>query len=97
MEAFKKAVAGDAKCAEAYYYIGTGLMNKATVGSDGSVVYAPGTAEAFQQYLEVAPTGPHAEEAKAMLQALGTKIETNYADPNAKKKTTTPPKKKGGE
>jgi tetratricopeptide (TPR) repeat protein len=88
MEAFKKAVAGDPKCADGYYYIGTGLMNKATVGGDGSVVYAPGTAEAFQKYLEVAPTGAHAEEAKAMLQALGTKVETNYTDPNAKKPKT---------
>jgi len=88
--AFQKAVAGDPTCAEAYYYIGTGLMNKATVGSDGTVKYVAGTAEAFQKYLEVAPNGPHAEEAKAMLQALGTKIETNYTDPNAK----APKKKK---
>ena len=85
---FQKAVAADPKCAEAYYYIGTGLMNKATVGNDGSVKYVPGTSEAFQKYLEVAPTGQHAEEAKAMLEALGTKVETNYVDPNAKKPKT---------
>jgi hypothetical protein len=49
------------------------------------MVAPPGTAEAFQKYLELAPTGPHAEEAKAMLQGLGATVETSYG----KKKTTT--------
>lgn len=89
--AMQKAIAGDPKCAEAYYQMGNALMNKASVAPDGTPTFPPGTAEAFQKYMEVAPTGPHAEEAKAMLTALGTKVETNYVDPKAKK---TPPKTK---
>jgi len=92
--AFQKAIAGDPKCSGAWYYIGNILANKATMASDGTATYPPGTADAFQKYLEIAPTGEHAEEAKAMLQAMGTKVETNYHDPNAKKTTT---KKKGGQ
>jgi tetratricopeptide (TPR) repeat protein len=84
--AFQKAVAGDPKCAEAYYQLGNALMMKATTKADGTVEPAPGTIEAFQKYLEVAPTGPNAQTAKDMLTALGGKVETNYVDPNAKKK-----------
>lgn len=77
VEAFDKAIAADPNRADAYYWKGTNLIGMATLQGD-KMVAPPGTAEAFQKYLELAPTGPHAEEAKAMLQGLGAKIETTY-------------------
>ena len=83
-EAFDKAIAADPNRADAYYWKGTNLIGAATLQGD-KMVAPPGTAEAFQKYLELQPTGPHAEEAKAMLQGLGATVETTYG----KKKTTT--------
>jgi hypothetical protein len=42
------------------------------------MIAPPGTAEAFQKYLELQPNGVHADEAKAMLASLGATIETSY-------------------
>ena len=83
-EAFDKAIAADPNRADAYYWKGTNLIGAATLQGD-KMVAPPGTAEAFQKYLELQPTGAHAEEAKAMLQGLGASVETSYG----KKKTTT--------
>jgi tetratricopeptide (TPR) repeat protein len=83
-QAFDKAIAADPARADAYYWKGTNLIGAATLQGD-KMVAPPGTAEAFQKYLELQPTGPHAEEAKAMLQGLGATVETSYG----KKKTTT--------
>jgi tetratricopeptide (TPR) repeat protein len=82
-QAFDKAIAADPNRADAYYWKGTNLIGAATLQGD-KMVAPPGTAEAFQKYLELQPTGPHAEEAKAMLQGLGASVETSYG----KKKTT---------
>ena len=76
-QAFDKAIAADPTRADAYYWKGTNLIGAATLQGD-KMVAPPGTAEAFQKYLELAPTGPHAEEAKAMLQGLGSTVETSY-------------------
>jgi len=83
-DAFDKAIAADPNRADAYYWKGTNLIGGATLQGD-KMVAPPGTSEAFQKYLELQPTGPHAEEAKAMLQSLGATVETSYG----KKKTTT--------
>jgi tetratricopeptide (TPR) repeat protein len=61
--AFDKCIAADPTRAEAYYQKGVNLLGKATLQGD-KMVAAPGTAEAFQKYLELQPTGGHSEEAK---------------------------------
>ncbi len=86
VKAFDKALQSDPNRAEAYYYKGVNLLAKAT--TEGSKMIAPpGTAEAFNKYLEVAPDGPNAANAKMMLETIGAKVETSY------KKAKTPPKK----
>ena len=53
-------------------------MGKAKVDSSGKVVPAPGTVEALQSYLKVAPTGKYASAAQQMLQTLTGKVQTKY-------------------
>jgi len=83
VDAFKKAVEADPKHADSYYQLGVGLVSKASLGADGKVTPVPGTIEAFQKYLELAPTGQFAEGAKGMLATFDTKIDTAYKNPNA--------------
>lgn len=82
--AFDKVIAADPAKADAYYWKGVNLVGKATTDKTGKVVAAPGTEEAFGKYLELQPAGSHAEEAKAMLQYVGSTIETSFG---TKKKT----------
>jgi len=84
VDAFDKAITADPTKADAYYWKGTNLIGAATLQGD-KMVAPPGTAEAFQKYLELQPTGPHADEAKAMLASLGATVETSYGE---KKKPT---------
>ena len=51
------------------------------------MVAPPGTAETFQKYLELQPTGPYADVAKQMLASIGAPVETGYG------KKKAPPKK----
>jgi tetratricopeptide (TPR) repeat protein len=90
-EAFQKAIAADPKYADAYYQYGVYLVGKASFGADGKVTPVPGTVEAFQKYLELAPDGQFAQPAKDMLTTLNASVETSYKNPNAKE---TPTKKK---
>jgi tetratricopeptide (TPR) repeat protein len=74
-----KAIAADPKNPLPYYLKGQGLAGKITVDSKtGTYVLPPGCAEAYQKYLELAPTGPYAAESKAILDASQTKIENKY-------------------
>jgi len=75
--AFDKCIAADPTRAEAYYQKGLNLMAKATLQGEKTIP-APGTVEAFQKYLEVAPTGPNAQNAKDMLASLGAKVEVGF-------------------
>ena len=45
---------------------------------------APGTVEAFQKYLQLQPQGRYAKRAQDMITSLGSTVEMNYKDPNAK-------------
>jgi tetratricopeptide (TPR) repeat protein len=90
VETFRKGIAADDKCAEAYYQVGVNLMAKVTTSPDGKMIPVPGTIEAFQAYLRLTPNGPNAQSAKEMLDTLGSKVDSTYKDPNA---TTTKKKK----
>jgi tetratricopeptide (TPR) repeat protein len=86
--AFKKAIEADATHADAQYQYGVYLMSKAQTTADGKVIPPPGTLEAFQKYLELKPTGPFADSAKGMLQAIQSTLTTTFESPDAKKKST---------
>lgn len=80
--AFKKAIELDPNNPDAHFQLGLVLIQNATL--EGEKMKAPaGTAEAFQKYLQLAPTGANAAEAKAMLDALGSTIKSglNNAPP----------------
>lgn len=85
-EAFKKAIELTPTYADAYYQYAVMLVSKAQISADGKVTPAPGTIEAFQKYLELAPSGQFAQQAKDMLGTLGGSVSTNYQNPDAKKK-----------
>jgi tetratricopeptide (TPR) repeat protein len=78
IEAFKKAIDVEPNYAEAYLQYGIALMGKASLGADGKMVPVPGTADAFQKYLQLKPDGRDAETAKAMLASLGQTVDTQY-------------------
>jgi hypothetical protein len=87
-EAFDKAIQADPAKADAYYWKGSNLIALSTSDSSGKLSAPDGTAEAFQKYLELQPSGPHAEEAKQMLAALNQTVESSYGS-----KKGTPKKK----
>jgi len=88
VDAFQKAIAADPNYAEAYYQYGVALVSKATFGADGKVTPVPGTVEALQKYLALAPTGQFAQPAKDMLTTLNASVDVSYKNPNAPKTTT---------
>ena len=83
--AFDKCIAADPTRAEAYYQKGLNLLGKATLQGDKTIA-PPGTAEAFQKYLELSPTGPNAESAKALLASIGSTVETSFGTKKKPKK-----------
>jgi tetratricopeptide (TPR) repeat protein len=93
-DAFQKAFAADPNYADAYYQYGVYLVGKASFGADGKVTPVPGTVEAFQKYLALAPTGQFAQPAKDMLTTLSASVDVSYKNPNAKETPTTTKKKK---
>ncbi len=83
--AFDKAIAADPAKAEAYYWKGINLLSKATTKGDKMVAF-PGTAEAFNKYLELKPDGQLAQQAKDLLATLGAPVQTSYGKMKTKKK-----------
>jgi tetratricopeptide (TPR) repeat protein len=76
--AFDKSLQLDPNRADAYYWKGIDLMGKATTGKDGKMNAPEGTAEAFNKYLELQPTGKYADASKQMLQTIGSSVQTSY-------------------
>ena len=82
-----KAIAADPTKVDAYYIKGQALVQKATVDPATNKVTAPPECiAAYTTYLELAPTGPHAEEIKGILQGIGATVPGTYKAPPAKKK-----------
>jgi tetratricopeptide (TPR) repeat protein len=90
--AFKKAIEVNPDYADAQFQYGSTLSAKMTTGADGKIVAPEGMKEALEKYLQLEPMGQHADEAKALLTAIGATIQTNYQNPDAKKGPA--PKKK---
>ncbi len=76
--ALKKSTDIDPTNANAWYWYGMALMGKAQIKPDGSLVPAPGTVEAFQTYLKLAPSGPWASQAQASIDSLQGKESLEY-------------------
>jgi tetratricopeptide (TPR) repeat protein len=78
LEACDKAIAADPTKADAYFIKGSLLIAGSKTDKDGKVTAPPGTAEALNRYLELAPNGAHANDVKQMLDYIGSKVETTY-------------------
>ncbi|HEX9200933.1 MAG TPA: tetratricopeptide repeat protein [Acidobacteriaceae bacterium] len=80
-----KAITADPTKVEAYYIKGQALVQKATVDPKTNKITAPPECvAAYQKYLELAPTGPHAEEIKGILQGIGESVSSTYKAPKKK-------------
>src|ERR1700733_8464737 len=77
--AAEMAIKNDPNDALVYYLKGQGLVSKATVDPKTQRIVLPeGCAEAYQKYLDLAPTGPYAGEVQAILQQAGQKVSSTY-------------------
>ena len=74
-----KAIAADPNRPVPYYLKAQSLIAKATVDPKTQKISAPpGCAEAYQKYLELAPDGQFAADAKNILESMGQKVNTKY-------------------
>jgi tetratricopeptide (TPR) repeat protein len=89
IEPFKKATTVNPSNADYWFWLARGLVNAMDYKTEGSTmktIIQPGTAEAYQKYLELAPSGRYAQDAKdglAMLEVIAPGIQTKVS---AKKK-----------
>jgi tetratricopeptide (TPR) repeat protein len=87
MAAADEAIAADPTQPMPYYLKGQGLIQSATFDAKThKIVLPPGCADAYQKYLELAPTGPYAGEVKGILDQAGQTVSTTF-------KATKPAKK----
>ncbi len=76
VKAADKAIKADPNQPIPYYLKGQALIQKATMDPKTQKIIAPkGTAEAYKKYLELAPHGPFANDAKSVLASLGSKTK----------------------
>jgi len=83
--AFDKVIAADPNKADAYYWKGVNMIGKAVLKGD-KMVAPEGTADAFQKYLELQPSGTYAQPAKDMLASIGATVETGFGKKKPTKK-----------
>lgn len=77
--AAQEAIKADPNQAVLYYIIGQGLVQQATVDpKTQKIILPPGCADAYQKYLELAPTGPYAADAQGILAQAGQKVSSSY-------------------
>ena len=80
-----EAIKVDPNQAILYYIKGQGLVQNATVDPKTQrIVLPPECTAAYQKYLELAPTGPYADEVAGILQQAGEKISSSYRAPKSR-------------
>jgi tetratricopeptide (TPR) repeat protein len=74
-----EAIKADPNMSIVYYLKGQGLISKSTFDAKTQkIVLPPACAEAYQKYLQLAPTGPYAAEVQGILQQAGQKVASSY-------------------
>jgi tetratricopeptide (TPR) repeat protein len=71
----EKSIGLDPLRPDTYFMKGRMLTLKSKRSEDGKLHALPGTVEALWKYLMLAPAGPHADDAKKMLDQIGAKVE----------------------
>ncbi len=71
-----RAIAIEPKRADAYFIKGSALFGNSKLDARNQLIVPAGTQEALANYLKLAPEGGHAADVKAMLEAMGVKVET---------------------
>ncbi|GAA3750635.1 hypothetical protein [Terriglobus aquaticus] len=72
-----KAIAADPTKADAYYIKGASLIGKSSMQGN-KLVPPPGCVEAYNKYLELAPTGRFAPEVKGILAEMDQSVVNSY-------------------
>jgi tetratricopeptide (TPR) repeat protein len=83
--ACEKSIAADPTRADAYFIRGSALYGNGSLDKQNKFIVPPGTVEALNKYLELAPNGGHAADVKAMLEALGEPVKTSYGEKKKEK------------
>jgi tetratricopeptide (TPR) repeat protein len=81
-----KAIQADPTMAVAYYLKANGLVANTTADPvTNKLIPPPGCIEAYQKYLDLAPTGLYAGEVKAIIASFAQKADTTYKAPKPTK------------
>jgi tetratricopeptide (TPR) repeat protein len=80
-----EAIKVDPNQAILYYIKGQGLVQNATIDPKTQrIVLPPDCTAAYQKYLELAPSGPYANEVAGILQQAGEKVSSSYKAPKSR-------------
>lgn len=82
-----EAIKADPNDAILYYIKGQGLIQNATIDPKTQRIVLPDDCTAaYQKYLDLAPSGPYAQEVAGILSQAGQKVSSAYKAPSGKKK-----------